>query len=360
VQRPRSRGVAGACTRWRDLLWTKISLAVHDAIMRSPEEVLAGTNWSLLHHAYGSADGLPKILRGLLSRDPVAAGHALGTLDAALLHQGDICSSTAPAALFVASCLTDARTDIICASSLPWDDRTRPLRAALLEWLGNVGESASYHDEHPHDTNEAEQACQTIRPELFRAIAPFLFNDNASIRSAALVAAGRLLYAPDLAESRTAVAQQLLEPGAWAEPADRARIALILDDWSIPPRTLLDDGDPAVRACAAMAATLDDDPDALAAIRSALRDPNAVNGWFDGDHPLGGGWLLEALVQVLLRRTRTFEDIEEEATAIALTPESYARQAALRTLWLRAFPPDVPETAAERRFSELLDRQKRR
>jgi hypothetical protein len=333
---------------------------MHDAVMPSPEDVLAATNWSLLYHAYGSAGSLPKILRGLLSQDPVAAGHALGTLDAALLHQGSLCSATAPAAVFVARCLTDARTDIVCASSLPWDNRTRPLRAALLEWLGNVGESASYHDEHPDDTNEAERACQTIRPELFRAIAPFLYNDNSSIRSAAMVAAGHILYAPDLAESRTEVAQQLLEPAAWTEPADRARIALILDGWHMSPRTLLGDPDPAVRACAAIATTLDDDPDALTAIRTALRDPDTVNGWFDGDHPVGGGWLLEGLVQVLLRRTQTFEDIEEEATAIALAPDSYARDAALRALWLRAFPPDVPETAAERRFSELIDRQKHR
>jgi hypothetical protein len=38
----------------------------------------------------------------------------------------------------------------------------------------------------------------------------------------------------------------------------------------------MSDPDPAVRACAAAAETLDSDPNALAEIRAALRDPDVV------------------------------------------------------------------------------------
>ena len=44
---------------------------------------------------------------------------------------------------------------------MPWDERVRPLRAALLEWLGSVGESAA-HDDDP--------ACREIIPALHRAV----------------------------------------------------------------------------------------------------------------------------------------------------------------------------------------------
>jgi hypothetical protein len=327
--------------------------------MASPEEILDGTDWSVLQHAYGSADELSRLLPGLLSEDQGVAGEVLGVLDAAMLHRGTIYSSTAPAALFVASILTDARTGIKCGSSLPWDDRIRPLRAALLEWLGLVGESASYDDD-PDDVDEAERACQAIRPELYRAIAPFIWDVNTSVRSEAVVAAGHLLRAPDLTEFRSALAERLLESAPRSEPTDRARLALILDGWRIAPRELLSDQDPGVRAYAATATTLDDDPDALAEIRAALGDPDAVSRWFDGRHPQREGWFLDTLVTVLLRRTTTFEDIEDEAMAIAMASDNDARQCSLTTLWLRAFPPDVPDSPAQQRFRDALDRQEHR
>jgi hypothetical protein len=333
---------------------------VDDAEMVSPEEILDGTDWSVLEHAYGSADELSRLLPGLLGEDPGVAGEVLGVLDGAVLHQGTIYSSTAPAALFVAGILTDARTGITCGSSLPWDGRIRPLRAALLEWLGLVGESASYCDDDPDDAGEAEMACQAIRPELYRAIAPFIWDVNTSVRSEAVVAAGHLLRAPGLTEFRAALAERLLESAPRSEPTDRARLALILDGWRIAPRELLSDPDPAVRAYAATATTLDDDPYALAEMRAALRDPDAVNRWFDGRHPQREGWFLDTLVTVLLRRTTTFEDIEDEAMAIAMASDGYARQCSLTTLWLRAFPPDLPDSPAQQRFRDALDKREHR
>lgn len=329
--------------------------------MVAPLEILAGTDWSALEHAYGGADDLPEQLIGLLSGVPEVAGDVLGVLDAAVLHQGSIYSCTAPVALFVAGILGDERTGVECESSLPWDDRFRPLRAALLEWLGNVGESATYFDgvTDPEADLEAELACRATRPELYRAVAPFVWDPVASVRTEALRAAGHLLLAEELADVRCALADRLVEDASRTRPVERAHLALVLDGWGIPPRALLADPEPGVRAYAAVARILDGDLPALAEVRAALRDPDAVNRWFDGHHPQRGGWFLDTLVGALLRRTTTFDEIEPEATAIATAPKSYARQCSIRSLLPRAFPPGGADSPASTRFRAALDRANR-
>ena len=136
-------------------------------------------------------------------------------------------------------------------------------------------------------------------------------------------------------------------------------LALVLDGWGIPPWQLLSDPDPAVRAYAAAAPTLDADTDALSEIRAALRDPDAVNQWFGGHHLQDEGWFLNTAVEALLRRTTTFDDIEEEATAIATAAHGYARECSLTTLWPRAFPPDTASSPAQQRFEQVLDNRQR-
>jgi hypothetical protein len=322
----------------------------------SAEEILNRTDWPVLEHAYGSAEELPSMLRCLLMEDAVVAGEVLASLDAAVLHQGTIYSSTAPAALFVGSILADERVGILCASALPWDDRVRPLRAALLEWLGNVAAAccdlANGADGDGGD--EAELACRAIRPELYRAVSPFVWDDDPSVRAAAVVAVGPLLRGPDLAEFRAALAESLILAAPGSESFDRANLTLILDGWDIAPRALLSDPDPAVRAYAAAASTLDDDPDAVAELRAALRDPGAVQGWFGGHHPQRDGWFLTTLVRALFRRTTAFDEIEAEAMAIVAAPESFARTQSVGILWQAAVRPDVPDSPARRRFLEAL------
>jgi hypothetical protein len=61
------------------------------------------------------------------------------------------------------------------------------------------------------------------------------------------------------------------------------------------------------------------------------------------------------LIRVLLRRTTTFDDIEDEAMAIAMASDSYERQCSLGALWLRGFPADVPDSLAQQRFRDALD-----
>ena len=113
---------------------------MNDAGVVSPMEFLAGTDWTALEHAYGRADDLPERLVGLLSGDPSAAEDALAALDMGVLHQGSIYSCTAPVALFVAATLGDDRT---CIALGDGSDEFRPIRAALMEWIGQVGESAA-------------------------------------------------------------------------------------------------------------------------------------------------------------------------------------------------------------------------
>ena len=101
----------------------------------------------------------------------------------------------------------------------------------------------------------------------------------------------------------------------------------------MPPRQLLSDPDERVRAYAAVATGLDDDPGALAEVRAALRDPAAIAGWFEDDEdPQQSGWFLQTLIQALLRRTTTFEDVSAEATVIAAEPGGYARDRCIEDL----------------------------
>jgi hypothetical protein len=149
--------------------------------MRPPLSVIEDTDWDRLEHAYGPASDAPGELARLLGEDAESCGAALAYLDAAILHQGSIYSATAPAAVFVAGILDHPRTLVRCESALPWDERERPLRAALLEWLGRVAESAGYQELEPEDDEEewddearAVEACRAARLDLYARIAPFL------------------------------------------------------------------------------------------------------------------------------------------------------------------------------------------
>jgi hypothetical protein len=76
-------------------------------------------------------------------------------LDISVLHQDSLCSATAPAALFVAAALNDPRT-LAHEDYSTWDDRPRPLRAALLDWLGRIADAAAYGE-------TTDEATATIR-----------------------------------------------------------------------------------------------------------------------------------------------------------------------------------------------------
>lgn len=105
--------------------------------------MLEHTDWAVLEHAYGPAQDTPLRLVQLLDEDPEVQAGALDMLDMSVLHQQSLYSATAPAALYVAAVLNDPRTMTIHDNYAAWDERPRPLRAALLEWLGMIADSAA-------------------------------------------------------------------------------------------------------------------------------------------------------------------------------------------------------------------------
>jgi hypothetical protein len=334
--------------------------------------VIEETDWANLYHAYGEATDAPYALLDLLSEDPEKCGSSLGYLDAAVLHQGTFYPVTAPAALFVAGILDDPRTMVRCESALPWDDRERPLRAALLEWLGFVAESAAYwdkKDDSSGDERDEERrvaaASQAIRRELYTAVQPFLDDADDTVRQAAVGAMGQLMLAPELVELRGEQAQRLERLARGGTVAERAASALTLGSWGLAPQAFLADPDPPVRAAAALAPALDSDPRALAEIRQALADPAAADDWFTEHPPQLDGKFRFALVEALLRRTQEsdFEEVLPEALAIARMTNAYTVDRDWGPFLKRAFPvrlvPGQPLTAAQREFLSAIVDNKR-
>lgn len=321
--------------------------------MQTAEAILRDTDWAGLAHAYDSASDAPEALRALLSEDAEECGNTLGYLDAAVLHQGSIYSCTAPAARFVAAILDDPRVLVPCESALPWDERERPLRAALLEWLGSVAESATWEGEADDEDADAVAACRAVLPELYLRVAPYLDDADDAVRLAATGAVSYLLNAPELTGHRADMADRLLRAVPAASPMERVGIALTLGGWGIP--VLLDDEHAVVRAYAAITTAYDDDPAALAVIRSALRDPAAADDLVEELPPQLEGKLRFHLIGALLRRTTTFDEIADEAVAIARMTNEYTVDNDWGPLLVRAFPHGPDDmTASQRRFLDAL------
>jgi hypothetical protein len=174
-----------------------------------------------------------------MDEDPEAQAYALGQLEMSLLHQGSLYSATAPAALFIASILNDPRTMAPHESVYPWDSRQRPLRAALLEWLGQLAESAAEEYDDPD-----VEACRAIRPEIYAAVSGFIDDPDPAIREAALGAVSALA---DLADAQ--VFQHIVATST--DRRERAAAVLSLGARGEDITSLLTDADPAIRVCAA-------------------------------------------------------------------------------------------------------------
>ncbi|MFG2946470.1 hypothetical protein [Streptomyces adustus] len=84
-------------------------------------ELLAGTDWGSLQHAYGPAGDIPVSLCSLVDEDAEARSEALAALDLAVLHQGSLYTVTAPAALFVAAILDHPLGVAEHDGHFPWD-----------------------------------------------------------------------------------------------------------------------------------------------------------------------------------------------------------------------------------------------
>ncbi|MCX5231319.1 hypothetical protein [Streptomyces sp. NBC_00233] len=84
-------------------------------------------------------------------------------LNMSVLHQESLYSATAQAALYVATVLTDPRTMTLHDNYTAWDERPRTLRAALLERLGMIADSAAYNETSGEDDGNDPQDADAVR-----------------------------------------------------------------------------------------------------------------------------------------------------------------------------------------------------
>ncbi|MFJ9846032.1 HEAT repeat domain-containing protein [Kitasatospora sp. NPDC101155] len=317
-----------------------------------PAAVLRSTDWPALAHAYGPAETTADDLLGLLEENPEVQAASLGRLEMSVLHQGSLYSATAPAALFIAGILPHPRTLAVHESFFPWDDRRRPLRAALLEWLGQFAESAAWDDEALADPQDAEEieaaeavrASRAVRPRIFDAIAPFLDDPDDTVRETALGAVTHLLAADDLADRIPAAADRLerIVRGR-GERRERAGALLTLAHWGRDTAMLLTDEDPVVRTCAALGTT---DPSAAGVLLTALADPVAVDSWFDEPLPQTDGRFRFTVLHGLLERAEGFEQVLPAALALIPLCSQYTVDRDWGPLLACAFPEPYAAGAA--------------
>ncbi|MEV5688460.1 HEAT repeat domain-containing protein [Streptomyces sp. NPDC052164] len=337
-------------------------------------ELLLGTDWESLQHAYGSGEDIPVSLCSLVDEDPEVRSGALAALDMGVLHQGSLYTVTAPAALFVAAILDHPMGLAEHEGHFLWDDGPpRSLRAALLFWLGQVAESAAYgedpvrdrtdwqwapwHDvtrrEHDPDEVAALHACREMRPTLYDAVEPFLSSPDPHVREAALGAAVPLLLTPGLAD-RVPRAATLLRAGLGpvAGRRERASVARALGVWGMDTSDLLADSDPAVRVCAALGPGHVDRPRALAVLLDALRDPRTTDGWFPEPLPGLDGWFRFTVLRSALALAETFEEVAPVVVAIVAAGGTSVTDHERGPILLRAFTggyaPTHPLTPAQR------------
>lgn len=223
-------------------------------ILPEPGSLLHDTDWAALEHARGTAEDVPAALAALLDPNPAVQAEALDRGLEPLRHQGSIYPATASAALYIAAILPDPRTTGVgiydLLESHIRQQRPRPLRAALLDWLGflaydsddqnaEIGRQRGWADTSLH-------AVRALRPVLFHAVSAFLHDADPEVRAAALVAAIPLVEAPELTRHRTELvpcARQIL-----AASTDRYYRDCAIDGltaWGHDVRDLLTPDDPA-------------------------------------------------------------------------------------------------------------------
>ncbi|MER5202714.1 HEAT repeat domain-containing protein [Streptomyces sp. NPDC002825] len=294
-----------------------------------PLSVIEGPDWAALEHAYGPAHDTPLRLLQLLDADPEVQAGALGLLDMSVLHQESLYTATVPAALYVAAVLNDRRTLACHKDYSTWDDRPRPLRAALLEWLGLIAGSAAYgettEDEDGNDPGVTD-AVRAVRGTIHDAVSAHLLAPDPTVRAAALSATSALLQSPELAgriPGTTRTLRRLLAEST--DRRERATTVLAIGAWGEDTTRWLTDPDPAIRSCAALSPGSAGNTVATQEILGALLDPEAIDSWFleptatdpwAGDQlPHIDGRLRHALLSAAIERAADFEELLPAAMA---------------------------------------------
>jgi hypothetical protein len=350
--------------------------------------------WSDLYHAYGVATDTPRHLAALRSEDVKAREAALEHLFGAVIHQGTPWSATASTALEVARLLDDPGLDRASRGRRHSDTGGRPVRAALLDFLALVGEAADYdvpeeelraaaYPEHrsadvdlaveeilagadePWDDETVVSAldaravldCRRIAPDLFGPVCAQLDHPDPRVRMSAANAVRALIRHPALAPRLREVRAQLLELAERAGTDERAAYVLTIGQLGGRPLQFLNDPHPGVRACAALAPALANDPNAIREILTALQDPAATEGWFQTQLPQFDGLVRFALVDAALARVDDFTALLPAARAVAGVASKYTVDRDWGPLLAAAFPAPADSlelTEAQRSYLHAL------
>lgn len=360
--------------------------------MKTGWDAVSDVDWSRLFHAYGAADDTPDHLRALTGDDPDAQTAALDHLWSAVIHQGTPWLVTPPAAVVVAGLLADPATARLVTSdsgAAEGEAEGVPLRAALLDFLASVAAAGrtGMSDEElaslafpPGKEREVEKALEElledletgyeseymdallyqtvvgirrVAAELAAATAACLTDDDPRTRVAAAHATATLLALPTSSQQRERFTAELESAARRAGGRDeRAGLVLALGELGAAPRDFLTDPDPAVRACAALAPALADDPVAARELWAAVADPAAADDWFTHRPPQFVGHVRFTLLRVARERATGFRELLPAALATARIAHGFSADWDWGPLLAAAFPDPGDPPAPPGRLTE--------
>lgn len=198
--------------------------------------LFAHTDWAALEHGLAGQVDLAQALTKLLADDKATRARALSDIQQAAHHQNTIYPATTAVALYIAALLSDPRTEAVGAFG--HGEHPRQLRAALLDWLGDmaydVGEDSSAAARRlGFETRTEELELRSVRPKLLAAATPFTRAPDADVRHAAVTTVLLLL---ETAEERrchqteyTPLVEEILTTSS--SRYHRARAIDSLDAW---------------------------------------------------------------------------------------------------------------------------------
>ncbi|NBM20684.1 hypothetical protein GUY61_35195 [Streptomyces sp. GC420] len=215
-----------------------------------------GTDLALCGTARGDGGFLPAVLSRLLDPDPAVQMRAISELEP-VCHQNSFYEATLPVALYVAAILAHPATSTVGPDRRTDPERGYPVRAALLDWLGSLAYDADdeclaigerhFNGEYLADYPEM-RAFRDHRPAFYRAVSPFLNDEDTAVRHAAIVATLPLIEHPDLTCHQDELghsAQRLLTDST--SRYNRSRCLDALKNWGFDTTALENADDTAAR-----------------------------------------------------------------------------------------------------------------
>lgn len=197
-------------------------------------EILAGTDWSVLTHCCpGTGKDTPGILTGLRDGAVAVRVGAVHDLYHLVVRSSDtISGATAPAAAYVAAILRDSECAAPGPFFFPGGRPPRPLRQALLEWLGIVADTVAYPDYLVAGDPAGVAACRAIRPALGLSVTAWTGDENPEIATEAVATVLALRKPPELAEVIRSTAWWVRRVLATSGlPRDAVLARLLRDGW---------------------------------------------------------------------------------------------------------------------------------